>query len=68
MEEGARLSGPAERVSMTPAPNRGCSPRLCSAAAKSVGGSAGYRSPCLSHAKRALYHLSYTPAAGDVRV
>ena len=24
-------------------------------------GGAGYRSPCLSHAKRALYHLSYTP-------
>ena len=27
---------------------------------KSFGG-AGYRSPYLSHAKRALYHLSYTP-------
>ncbi len=24
-------------------------------------GVAGYRSPCLSHAKRALYHLSYNP-------
>ena len=24
-------------------------------------GSAGYRSPCLSHAKRALSRLSYTP-------
>ncbi len=24
-------------------------------------GGAGYRSPCLSHAKRALYHVSYTP-------
>ena len=24
-------------------------------------GDAGYRSPYLSHAKRALYHLSYTP-------
>ena len=24
-------------------------------------GGAGYRSPYLSHAKRALYHLSYTP-------
>ena len=24
-------------------------------------GGAGYRSPCLSHAKRALYRLSYTP-------
>ncbi len=28
---------------------------------KTSAGSAGYRSPCLSHAKRALYHLSYTP-------
>ena len=27
---------------------------------KKIGG-AGYRSPCLSHAKRALYHVSYTP-------
>ena len=24
-------------------------------------GGAGYRSPCPSHAKRVLYHLSYTP-------
>ena len=24
-------------------------------------GGAGYRSPCPSHAKRMLYHLSYTP-------
>ena len=24
-------------------------------------GAAGYRSPYLSHAKRALYHLSYSP-------
>ena len=24
-------------------------------------GDAGYRSPCPSHAKRMLYHLSYTP-------
>ena len=24
-------------------------------------GGEGYRSPYLSHAKRALYHLSYTP-------
>src|SRR5688572_19096021 len=24
-------------------------------------GGAGYRSLCLTHAKRALYHLSYTP-------
>ena len=32
---------------------------------KKVGG-AGYRSPYLSHAKRALYHLSYTPdSSGD---
>ena len=29
-----------------------------------LAGSAGYRSPCLSHAKRALYHLSYTPFDG----
>ena len=29
---------------------------------KIVGG-AGYRSPYLSHAKRALYHLSYTPCS-----
>ena len=28
---------------------------------KSYGG-AGHRSPYLSHAKRALYHLSYTPS------
>ena len=27
---------------------------------KKLGGG-GYRSPCLSHAKRSLYHLSYTP-------
>jgi hypothetical protein len=30
---------------------------------KSVG-EAGYRSLCLSHAKRALYHLSYIPEKG----
>jgi len=24
-------------------------------------GGAGNRTPCLSHAKRALYHMSYTP-------
>ena len=30
---------------------------------KSIGG-AGYRSPYLSHAKRALYHLSYAPSNG----
>ncbi|KAK4833211.1 hypothetical protein QYF36_000777 [Acer negundo] len=29
--------------------------------AKSDYGDAGYRSPYLSHAKRALYHLSYIP-------
>ena len=29
---------------------------------KSICGGAGYRSPYLSHAKRALYHLSYTPS------
>ena len=28
---------------------------------KSENGDAGYRSPYLSHAKRALYHLSYIP-------
>jgi hypothetical protein len=28
---------------------------------KQVAGDAGYRSPYFSHAKRALYHLSYTP-------
>ena len=28
---------------------------------KKVFGDAGYRSRYLSHAKRALYHLSYTP-------
>ena len=26
-------------------------------------GDAGYRSPCPSHAKRMLYHLSYIPSA-----
>ena len=25
-------------------------------------GGAGNRTPCLSHAKRALYHMSYTPS------
>ena len=29
-------------------------------------GAAGYRSPYLSHAKRALYHLSYCPPQGCV--
>ncbi len=28
---------------------------------KRTSGGAGYRSPYFSHAKRALYHLSYTP-------
>ena len=28
---------------------------------KSKVGAAGYRTPYLSHAKRALYHLSYSP-------
>ena len=28
---------------------------------KEKDGGAGYRSPCPSHAKRVLYHLSYTP-------
>ena len=36
-----------------------CPPRL--GKAKRFIGGAGYRSPYLSHAKRALYHLSYTP-------
>ena len=27
-------------------------------------GDAGYRSPCPSHAKRMLYHLSYIPSTG----
>ena len=31
---------------------------------KIVSGDAGYRSPYLSHAKRALYHLSYIPCVG----
>ncbi len=29
--------------------------------AQKKGGVAGYRSLCLTHAKRALYHLSYNP-------
>ena len=33
---------------------------LCSRG-KMIHGDAGYRSPYLSHAKRALYHLSYIP-------
>ena len=28
-------------------------------------GDGGYRSPYLSHAKRALYHLSYVPIVGS---
>ena len=34
--------------------------------AKKSGG-AGYRSPCPSHAKRVLYHLSYTPGDDEMR-
>ena len=30
-------------------------------------GDGGYRSPYLSHAKRALYHLSYVPGIADHR-
>ena len=30
-------------------------------------GDGGYRSPCLSHAKRALYHLSYIPIHSSVQ-
>ena len=29
---------------------------------KSISGDEGYRSPCPSHAKRMLYHLSYIPS------
>jgi hypothetical protein len=32
-----------------------------------TSGGAGYRSPYLSHAKRALYHLSYTPRPEEVK-
>ena len=28
-------------------------------------GAGGYRSPCLVHAKHALYHLSYTPFTAE---
>ena len=31
-------------------------------------GGAGYRSRYLSHAKRALYHLSYAPGCKDLTV
>ena len=31
-------------------------------------GEAGHRSQCLSHAKRALYHLSYIPDDGKLRL
>ena len=31
---------------------------------KKKSGGAGYRSPCPSHAKRMLYHMSYTPNQG----
>nr|PNR58342.1 hypothetical protein PHYPA_005337 [Physcomitrium patens]PNR58343.1 hypothetical protein PHYPA_005338 [Physcomitrium patens]PNR58347.1 hypothetical protein PHYPA_005342 [Physcomitrium patens] len=40
----------------------GCSSQL----SYRSSGEVGYRSPYLSHAKRALYHLSYIPAAADV--
>ena len=30
-----------------------------------IAGDGGYRSPYLSHAKRALYHLSYVPGVVD---
>ena len=33
----------------------------CKLEISSNNGDAGYRSPCFSHAKRALFHLSYTP-------
>ena len=33
----------------------------------SVDGDAGDRTPCLSHAKRALYHLSYIPFGGNLK-
>ena len=33
---------------------------------KPGSGAAGYRSPYLSHAKRALYHLSYSPDDGSL--
>ena len=32
-----------------------------------IFGDGGYRSPYLSHAKRALYHLSYVPRVVDRR-
>ena len=34
---------------------------------KKLLGDGGYRSPYLSHAKRALYHLSYVPLGGQHR-
>ena len=33
---------------------------------KQKSGGAGYRSLCLTHAKRALYHLSYTPTTCSI--
>ena len=36
-------------------------------AKKKNSGDAGYRSPYLSHAKRALYHLSYVPKLVNAR-
>ena len=35
---------------------------------KKKNGGEGYRSPYLSHAKRALYHLSYTPICFTLKV
>ena len=45
--------------------------RLCEAAyafPHSWLGVAGYRSPYLSHAKRALYHLSYDPFVSHPKI
>ena len=40
----------------------------CAFAGSKRVGDAGYRSLYLSHAERALYHLSYTPILSSVRV
>ena len=40
----------------------------CPIFAKSIDGGAGYRSRYLSHAKRALYHLSYAPNCDAYRI
>jgi hypothetical protein len=39
--------------------------KLCRGLNQNILGDAGYRSPYLSHAKRALYHLSYVPWVSD---